>query len=81
MDSLSEHWKKQLISALKRFPTLYSEGLWTVDIEPIYLEIKESATHKYSKAYPIPKAFEKLTKNECVSFCGIGILEEANHSQ
>ena len=61
---------------------MFHGGLRMIDIEPIHLEIKEGAKSKHSKAYPVTKAFEKLTtKKECVKFCGIGVLEEANHLQ
>ena len=82
IESLSDHQKKQFIKTLKKFPTLFtSGGLGVIDIQPIHLEIKEGAKPKHSKTYPVPKAFENLTKKECVGFCGIGVLEEANHSQ
>ena len=62
IDSLSEHQKEQLIKALKKFPTLFSGGLGTIDIEPIHSEIKEGTSPKQLKVHPISKAFEKLTK-------------------
>ena len=81
MESLSDHQKKQSIKNLKSFPALFSGKLGTIDIEPIRLEIKEGATYKHSEPYPVPKAFKTLAKKECVRFCGIGVLEEANHLQ
>ena len=81
MSELSAHQKEQLIKTLKKFPELFSGGLGTIDIEPIHLEIEEGARPKHSKPYPVPKAYEKVTKKECTRFCDIGVLEEANHSQ
>ena len=81
MDSLSDHQKQQLLKTLKNFPTLFSEELGIIDIKPIHLEIKEDTNPKHSKAYPIPKEFEKITKKEYLRFCGIGVLEETKHSQ
>ena len=81
MSELSAHQKEQLIKTLKKFPELFSGGLGTIDIEPIHLEIEEGARPKHSKPYPVPKAYEKVTKKECMKFCDIGVLEEANHSQ
>ena len=66
---------------MKKFPELFSGGLGTIDIEPIHLEIEEGARPKHSKPYPVPKAYEEVTKKECMRFCDIGVLEEANHSQ
>ena len=60
---------------------MLSGGLDTIDIEPIHLEIKEGVKPKQSKPYPVPIAFEKLTKKECVILFDIGVLKEANHSQ
>ena len=45
------------------------------------MEIEEGARPKHSKPYPVPKAYEKVTKKECMIFCDIGVLKEANHSQ
>ena len=81
MDELSAHQKDQLTKTLKKFPALFSGGLGTIDIEPIHLEIKEGSRLKHSKAYPVPKAYEKVTKKKCTRFCDIRVLEEANHSQ
>ena len=71
MDELSMHQKEQLTKTLKKFPALFSGGLGTIDIDPIHLEIKEGARPNYSKPYPVPKAFEKVTKKECTRFCDI----------
>ena len=81
MTELNAHQKEQLTKTLKKFPALFSGGLGTIDIEPIHLEIEEGATPKHSKPYPVPKAFDKVTKKECIWFCDIGVLEDANHSQ
>ena len=64
MNLLSEHQKAQLIKILKKFPTLFSRELGTIDIKPIHLEIKDCAKPKSPKPYPVPKVFEKLIKKD-----------------
>lgn len=80
IDTLSKHQKEQLIKVLKKFPTLFSAELGTIYIESIHMEIMEGAKLKHSKPYPIPKSI-KNSQTKCARFCGIGVLEEVNHSQ
>ena len=69
MGNLNDKQKQSLNETLKKFPKLKSEGLGTVDIEPVHLELKPGATPFHSRAYPVPKAYEILIRKVSNQFC------------
>ena len=44
---------------------MYQGGIGTVDIAPGHFELKKNARPFHAQPFPIPKAYEKLTKEEC----------------
>ena len=44
---------------------MYEGAIRTLNIEPVHFELKPNATPFHAKPFPIPKAYENLTKEEC----------------
>ena len=82
MNYLNDQQKQSLNKTLKKFPKLLSGGLGTLDIEPVYLELKMGAAKPFhSRANPVPNADGKVTRKKSDRFCDIGVFEEANDSE
>ena len=81
MDYLIDQQKQNLNMTLKKFPKLFSGGLGILDIEQVHLELKLGATPFHSRVYPVPNAYEKVTRKESDRFCDIGVFEEPNDSE
>ena len=47
---------------------MYEGAIGTLNIEPVHFELKPNATPFHAKLFPIPKAYEHLTKEECKRF-------------
>ena len=47
---------------------MYEGAIRTLNIEPVHFELKPNATPFHAKPFPIPKAYENLTKEECGRF-------------
>ena len=82
MDYLNDQQKQSLNETLKKFPKLVLGGLGTLDIVPVHLELKPGAIPFHSRAYPIPKAYEKVTRKESDRFCDIiRVFKEVNDQE
>ena len=73
IDHLSPQEKEKLKVVLENHPKLFQGGLGTLKIKPIHLELKEGAVPYHAKPFPIPKAYEQTTRNECDRFEKIGV--------
>ena len=47
---------------------MYKGAIGTLNIEPVHFELKKNAVPYHAKPFPIPKAYENLTKEECQRF-------------
>ena len=53
---------------LQKYLDIYEGSIGTLKIEPVKFELKPNSTPYHAKPFPIPKAYEKLTKEECQRF-------------
>ena len=58
--------KKLQLTSWKRI--LYEGAIGALNIEPVHFELKPNAMPFHAKPFPIPKAYEHLTKEECKRF-------------
>ena len=62
---LSVEQQKQLADVLKAYPDMYEGAIGTLKIDPVHFELKPNVTPYHARPFPIPKAYERLTKEEC----------------
>ena len=65
---LTNEQQKALANVLEAYPDMYEGAIGTLNIEPVHFELKPNATPFHAKPFPIPKAYEHLTKEECKRF-------------
>ena len=65
---LTGQQQDKLIQVLSAYPDMYSRTIGTLNIEPVHFELKPNAVPYHAKPFPIPKAYEHLTKGECRRF-------------
>ena len=70
---LTPEEKKKLIAVLIEHQQAFKGGLGKTKIKPIHLELKPGAQPYHTKAFPIPKAYEKTTRKESRRFESEGI--------
>jgi len=77
---LNPEEKRELVTTLDHFPTLFGGGLGALDIEPIHLELKDGAKPHHAKPFTIPQAFMNTTKKEIERFEKLGIWKRVHES-
>ena len=60
--------QQQLIDVLKAYPDMYEGAIGTLNIKPVHFELKPNAIPFHARPFPVPKAYENLTKEECKRF-------------
>ena len=65
---LTSEQQLQLAKILEAYPDMYEGAIGTLNIEPVHFELKANAVPYHAKPFPIPKAYENLTKEECKRF-------------
>ena len=75
MTSLNNEQQQKMLQVLKKHDRAFKGGLGTLKIKPVELELKPGAKPYHAKPFPIPKAYEPLTRKECNRFERIGIWE------
>ena len=65
---LTKEQRKALANVLEAYPDMYEGAIGTLNIEPVHFELKPNATPFHAKPFPISKAYEHLTKEECKRF-------------
>ena len=74
--------KKQLLTLLSKFKTLFDGTLGDWKTEPVDLILKDPKTVPvYQKPYPVPKSKEKKLKEECQRLVDMKILRKINKSE
>ena len=65
---LTSEQQGQLTSILEAYPDMYEGAIGTLNIPPVNFELKPNAIPYHARPFPIPKAYENLTKEECKRF-------------
>ena len=65
---LTTEQQQQLAKVLEAYPDMYEGSIGTLNIDPVHFELKPKAVPFHAKPFPIPKAYENLTKEECKRF-------------
>jgi len=65
---LSQPQQEELIKVLKAYPEMYEGAIGTLNIAPVHFELKKDAQPYHTRPFPVPKAYESLTKEECRRF-------------
>ena len=81
LDHLNIDQKDKLAKMLNTHKQLFSGGLDTLNIPPIWLELDKDATPYHARAFPVPKSLEKTTKKEITRLSDIGVLKKDHESE
>ena len=65
---LDQRQQEKLTSVLKAYPEMYEGAIGTLNIPPVHFELKKDAKPYHARPFPVPKAYESLTKQECRRF-------------
>ena len=65
---LTPQEQSELVEVLERHSDMFRGMLGTLNIPPVHFELKPGARPFHAKPFPIPKAYENLTKAECRKF-------------
>ena len=68
LNHLSPAQQTSLSNVLKANPELYEGTIGTLNIPPVHFELKPGSVPYHAKPFPVPKAYEHLTKEECRRF-------------
>ena len=68
LNYLTKKEQDQLATVLEAYPDMYEGTIGTLNIPPVHFELKKEAIPYHAKPFPIPKAYENLTKDECKRF-------------
>ena len=68
LQHLTSEQQEQLTQVLQAYPHMYEGAIGTLNIAPVHFELKPGAIPHHARPFPVPKAYEKLTKDECHRF-------------
>ena len=78
---LNDDEKTKLTQTLKRHMTLFGGGLGTLNIKPVHLELSANAKPYHARPFPIPQAYEAVTKKEIERLVRIHVLRKCYESE
>ena len=78
---LSKEQREQLATVLNQYTDLFEGTIGTLKMPPVHFELKEGSRPYHAKPFPIPKAYEHLTKEECKRFEEADIWEHIIDSE
>ena len=78
---LSAPKQQKLCTLLKRYEFLFDGTLGTWKTTPIDLELKDDAKPYHAKPFPVPRAHDKVFREEIDRLCDLGILKRCNDSE
>ena len=78
---LSVDEQSELATLLKKHTQLFGGGLGTLNIKPVRLELKSDAQPYHARAFPVPQAYEGVTKKEITRLTCIGVLKRCHESE
>ena len=73
LEHLTTQEQEELSQTLEAYPDMYQGAIGTLNIAPVHFELKKNARPYHARPFPIPKAYETLTKEECRRFAKDGI--------
>ena len=73
--------QQQLGYLLSQYPNMFEGEIGTLNIPPVHFELRPGSKPYSGRPFPIPKAYETLTKEECRRFCKVGIWEHTLDSE
>ena len=71
---LSQSKKKDLLDLFKNYEELFSGNIGEIPGPPVHLELKKDARPYAAPAYSIPKALEKIARDEIQDLVNINVL-------
>ena len=80
LTNLSTPEQQQLGYILRKYPAMFEGEIGTLNIPPVHFELKPGSIPYSGRPFPVPKAYEHLTKEECCRFCDVGIWEHTLNS-
>lgn len=81
LSHLDDDEKRKLVTILKNHRSLFSGGLGTLNIKPIRLDLIDDAKPYHARAFPVPQAYEGVTKKEIERLLRIGVLKKSHESE
>ena len=81
LEHLTETEGDALAKVLSQYLSMYEGAIGMLNIPPVHFELRPGVRLFYSWPFPIPKAFEKLTKDECCHFESADIWEHTRDSE
>ena len=81
LDYLAEDERTALADVLSQYASMYEGAIGTLNIPPVHFDLRPGAKPFHARPFPIPKAFEKLTKDECRRFENADIWEHTRDSE
>ena len=65
---LTKEQQAKLASVLEAYPDMYEGAIGMLNIKAVHFELKPGSKPYHAKSFPIPKAYENPTKEECKRF-------------
>ena len=59
---LTPDQQEKLAGVLKHYPEMYEGTIGTLNIPPVHFELKPGTSPYHARPFPVPKAYENLTK-------------------
>jgi transposase InsO family protein len=81
LSHLNDDEKRKLARTLNKHKRLFGGGLGTLSIKPIRLELQSDAKPYHARPFPVPQAFEGVTKKEIARLTLIGVLRKCHESE
>jgi hypothetical protein len=73
--------QQQLATLLKSHDKLFGGGLGTLSITPVRFELTDDAKPYHARPFPVPQAYEGVTKKEIERLTSIGVLRKCHQSE
>jgi Reverse transcriptase (RNA-dependent DNA polymerase) len=78
---LPDHQQEELYQLITKYKAIFDGDLGTLPGKPVELELKSPEVSPYhGRAYPVPKVYEKLVKEEVERLCKLKVLQRVNES-
>ena len=78
---LKNNEKKQLLDLLFEYEHMFQGRLGHLPGKPVHIDIRPGAKPFYGRAFSVPKAYEKLLRDEIQRLLDLGVLRRANISE
>ena len=78
---LKNNEKKQLLDLLFEYEHMFQGRLGRLPGKPVHIDIRPGAKPFHGRAFSVPKAYEKLLRDEIQRLLDLGVLRRANISE